>query len=418
MFPVHAQASPKVDLSKRWKTLYWMVALDWQSILWEKAVGSFQEVLAASMQSIQVHAPGAPGLQPISDPHVTLFWPSTAGTETSCFQEQLEKVEGREVSVTVQALCWDESLGLIALRVSLDETCAHLCQNLHPHITVARLPGVAAKLSNDMLLRQAEGDTSVKQIPLQPFTVTGLVQRQLSAESLAFAAASASALPEGNPVCQLGLAATAESVDVWATYDASARFRRISRALGALICPVSEPLLHCKGWPPKLRGKMWLTFHERPLSSQSMRALEQLQKQSMFQTLHVAVAYFQISEGFLRKTVAEMQQELSHRLLGTRQGAFVQTLLSVLFNSSSQLLFPPLPLVSPRLPEAFSTLILSKGARTPKLPKPPSSARPVWVACVGGPETSKKSHLLRTFSSAFSPTFSQAVWAWRGGFGA
>lgn len=311
---VEAAKAHEVDLSKRWKTLYWMVALDWQSILWEKEEGRFLEALAKAMQSIQTAH--APSLQPIADPHVTLLWAPELGRETSQAQEELERTEGHEVQVTVHALCWDESLGLIALRASLDSTCAHLCQNLHPHITVARLPGVAAKLSNDMLKRQEEGDASVKQVSLQPFTVTGLVQRQLSAESLASAAASAGALPEGNPVCDFGLAATGESVDVWATYDASVRFRKISRALSTLICPVSEPLLHCKGWPPKLRGKMWLTFHERPLSSQSMRSLEQLQKQNLFQTLHAAVAYFQISEDFLRKPLAEMQQELAQRLSG------------------------------------------------------------------------------------------------------
>ena len=307
----------QVDLSKRWKTLYWMVALDWQSILWKKETGPLQEVLAKAMQSIQTAH--APSLQPIADPHVTLLWAPELGPESQV-QEELERMEAMEgeVQVTVHALCWDEGLGLIALRVSLDSTCAQLCQNLHPHITVARLPGVAAKLSNDMLKRQQEGDVSVKQVSLQPFIVTGLVQRQLSAESLASAAASAGALPDGNPVCHFGLAATGESVDVWATYDASVRFRKISRVLSTLICPVSEPLLHCKGWPPKLRGKMWLTLHERPLSSQSMRALEQLQKQNLFQTLHAAVAYFPISEEFLQKTLADMQEELAQRPLGRR----------------------------------------------------------------------------------------------------
>ncbi|CAE7438604.1 RTCA [Symbiodinium sp. CCMP2592] len=309
---VEAAKAHEVDLSKRWKTLYWMVALDWQSILWEKETEPLQEVLAKAMQSIQTAH--APSLQPIADPHITLLWAPELGPESSQVQEGLERMEGHEVQVTVHALCWDEGLGLIALRASLDSTCAHLCQNLHPHITVARLPGVAAKLSNDMLKRQQEGDVSVKQVSLQPFIVTGLVQRQLSAESLASAAASAGALPDGNPVCDFGLAATGESVDVWATYDASVRFRKISRVLSTLICPVSEPLLQCKGWPPKLRGKMWLTFHERPLSSQSMRALEQLQKQNLFQTLHAAVAYFPISEDFLQKTLAEMQEELAQRL--------------------------------------------------------------------------------------------------------
>ena len=30
------------------------------------------------------------------------------------------------------------TVGLVALRVSLDEPCASLCQNLQPHITVAK----------------------------------------------------------------------------------------------------------------------------------------------------------------------------------------------------------------------------------------------------------------------------------------
>lgn len=31
------------------------------------------------------------------------------------------------------------TLGLVALRVSLDGPCASLCQNLQPHITVAKV---------------------------------------------------------------------------------------------------------------------------------------------------------------------------------------------------------------------------------------------------------------------------------------
>jgi len=45
-----------------------------------------------------------------------------------------------------------------------------------------------------------------------------VVQRQLASESLAAAAASGAQLPEGNPICELGLAATEAAVDVWVTH--------------------------------------------------------------------------------------------------------------------------------------------------------------------------------------------------------
>ncbi|CAK9094882.1 RNA 3'-terminal-phosphate cyclase (ATP), partial [Durusdinium trenchii] len=60
-------------------------------------------------------------------------------------------------------VCYDATLGLVALRASLEEPFASLCQNQHPHITVAKAqtssgnaqegPGVAAKQSNDLLER-------------------------------------------------------------------------------------------------------------------------------------------------------------------------------------------------------------------------------------------------------------------------
>ncbi|CAJ1336973.1 unnamed protein product, partial [Effrenium voratum] len=119
-------------------------------------------------------------------------------------------------------VCYDASLGLVALRVALKDSVGKLCQNLHPHITVAKGPGVAAKLSNEMLQRQAEGDSRVVQLALPaPLEVTGVVQRQLAAESLAAACAAGAAgagAPEGHPICALGLAATEEAVDVWVTH--------------------------------------------------------------------------------------------------------------------------------------------------------------------------------------------------------
>jgi len=49
--------------------------------------------------------------------------------------------------------------------------------------------------------------------------VPGVVQRQLASESLALATATADTLPEGHPVLPgLGLAATEQAVDVWATH--------------------------------------------------------------------------------------------------------------------------------------------------------------------------------------------------------
>ena len=50
------------------------------------------------------------------------------------------------------------------------------------------------------------------------------------------------------------------------------------------------------GWPPALRGKKWFTFHERPLQPSTRAALETLQRNGSFSTLHAAVAYLQLEE--------------------------------------------------------------------------------------------------------------------------
>lgn len=312
---VQVAQNHELKLSARWKTLYWMVALDW-SFLWHDSARELWEMLAEAIDM-------CPDLAPINDPHVTMLWLGASSDPE--LEAPFAPLEGVEVEVTLQAVCYDATLGLVALRASLEEPFASLCQNQHPHITVAKGPGVAAKQSNDLLERASMGDSSVETRSLTPLRVKGRVQRQLASESLAAAAASSTQLPEGHPVCELGLVATREATDVWMTHESHIRVKKISRILDSLLCPVSQPLLHCKGWPPALRGKKWFTFHERPLSAESRQALEALQRSGSCSTLHAGVAYFQL-EGLetldLQQLSERLQQSLAEpRLAEALQGA-------------------------------------------------------------------------------------------------
>ncbi|CAJ1428900.1 unnamed protein product, partial [Effrenium voratum] len=301
---VEAARQHELQLCSRWKTLYWMVALDWSFLFSEPPAPAPNAAAnaAAALRAQLAEALRASSELQATEPHVTLAWLGSGSDET-CAREldgRLGALEGTQVPVSIHSVCYDASLGLVALRVALKDSVGKLCQNLHPHITVAKGPGVAAKLSNEMLQRQAEGDSRVVQLALPaPLEVTGVVQRQLAAESLAAACAAGAAgagAPEGHPICALGLAATEEAVDVWVTHEASARAKKVARVLEQLMCRVSQPLAHCKGWPPALRGKKWFTFHERPLSAESLHALQALQRQGAISTVHMAVAYFHLPE--------------------------------------------------------------------------------------------------------------------------
>lgn len=260
-----------------------------------------------------------PELAAVNEPHVTLAWLGSEGRPE--LDEELGKLEGSQVRFSVKSVCYDPRAGLLALRVTLQTPYVELCQNQHPHITVAKGPGVAAKESNDLLQRLAELEASdvssrlVEKVLEHAVEVTGVVQRQLASESLALAA-TGDTLPEGNPLLPgLGLAATEQAVDVWATHESSIRVRKVERLLGSLLCPVSQPLMHCKGWPPALRGKKWFTFHERPLQPSSRAALETLQRSGALSTLHAAVAYLQL-EDWENLTLETLQRHLIDRLRG------------------------------------------------------------------------------------------------------
>ena len=294
----------ELKLSSRWKTLYWMISVDWQ-FLWQAEA---QDLRVALMEAIDSAAVSA-----INEPHVTLAW---LGSEDHPeLDEQIGHFEGSEVQLTVDAVCYDPS-GLIALRVTLPHPCAAFCQNQYPHITVAKGPGVAAKQSNELLERVAKNENGVvEKVLAKSLHITGVVQRQLASESLAAAAASGAQLPEGNPICELGLAATEAAVDVWVTHESTIRVRKVDRILSSLLCPVSQPLMHCKGWPPALHGKKWFTFHEQPLSGESRLALETLQRSGAFATLHAAVAYLQVKD-LHHFSLEALKQHLCERLCG------------------------------------------------------------------------------------------------------
>ncbi|CAJ1378686.1 unnamed protein product [Effrenium voratum] len=287
------------DFAKRWVTLYWVVELEPSVDLW--GLEALADFLAQAKHAVQTQHPGV--VQAV-EPHVTLSW-------EEC-NPQLEKCEGEDMAMTVHSLCYDVLLGLIALKVSLDH--ASLCQNPHPHITVAKLPGVAAKQSNDLLLRESRGDTRITTLELpSPVEVKGTIQRRLDCESMAAAtAALATTLPRGNPLCEFGLVATPFAFDVWAEVNSEITISACLADLGALV---SQPLLHCK-WPPPLRGKLWLTFHEKPLSARSISLLDTLESKGSVSAVHVAIAYFYSSENILQKTESKMQRDLEERLSG------------------------------------------------------------------------------------------------------
>ena len=185
---------------------------------------------------------------PKEDFHITLLWPGSRD------EAEFERLEGKEIDFSITSICHDVEAGLIALRVSFDETHSSLCQNLDPHITVATLPGVAAKQSNNMLHRQRQGDASVIEETLPRVTyLKGSVQRKLTVHSMSTAtAALGTCLREGNPLCELGL--TTQSFDLWATCFRKQQLSELKR----FHC--SQPLDYCR-WPPKTE-KVWLTFHK------------------------------------------------------------------------------------------------------------------------------------------------------------
>jgi len=321
---VRAARAYERELRSHWKTLYWCVKLRWADVLW--GLGSHEAKDDAARSGLR-HVvakcfDGVKGLEPVDDPHVTLLWlgREDVGEAALELDSRLSELEGNSVRVEVTAVCVDRSLGLVALRVTLDPKVSHLCTNVHPHITSAKRPEVAAVCSNEMLQRQFEGDAGVDQTELSLRVVLeGTVARQLAPECVALVAGGG-ALPEvGNPICELGLAATTEAVDIWATHDASMRWHRIHRAFRDLYCLVSEPLLFCKGWPPKLRGKVWITLHERPLQAKSVSVLRDLERHGQLQTVHIGAAYFEVPNLLTAASCFEMQVRLEQRLSG--QGA-------------------------------------------------------------------------------------------------
>ena len=312
------QAAQKVerDLSLRWTTLFWKVEILQQhvSVLFSDLAPRLNEMCNAIEAQHTVKA------QQLEDLHVTVLW---TGFHADSEQKLLE-FEGQEVGIAVTSLCCDVELGLVAVRVSLDHIQS-LCENPDPHITVAKLPGVAAKQSNGVLLRHRTGDTSVLHYELSaPLRVRGVVQRQLSVESMAAGtAALASTLPQGNPFCELGLAASQKSFDILATEGPSfaSDFMRGSQA----TCRVSQLLQHCR-WPPKLPGKVWLTIHEFPVTEQSRLMLELMENNQIFSSLEVAVCYIYVAENLLQKTypklLIDLEQRCSGRCLEALQHAY------------------------------------------------------------------------------------------------
>ena len=291
------------DLSLRWTTLYWMV-----EVLPQQASMMLTQLapLLSEMYEAKVHGSR---WQQLDDLHVTVLW---TGSNMDA-EKRLHTFEGQETSFSITSLCCDLNLGLIAVRVCLDDTLMDLCENPDPHITVAKIPGVAAKQSNGMLLRQRNGDTSVVSKKIVPeLQVRGVVQRGLSVDSMATATAALTmTLLEGNPICELGLSASSKSLDVFATEGPSFSPQRLQ------LNPVTttQPLQHCR-WPPRLPGKVWFTIHEQPLSQQSRLMLEALENDGILSSWHVAVCYVYIAENLLQKTYPKLLCDLEQRLNG------------------------------------------------------------------------------------------------------
>lgn len=293
------------DLSLRWTTLYWMVEVLPQqaSMMLTQLAPLLSEMYEA--KAAKVHG----SWQQLEDLHITVLW---TGSNMDA-EQKLQMFEGQEISFSITSLCCDLNLGLMALRVCLDDTLTDLCENPDPHITVAKIPGVTAKHSNDMLLRQRNGDTSVVSKNIVPeLQVRGVVQRGLSVDSMGMAtAALAMTLLEGNPICDLGLSASSKSLDVFATEG----LRFSPERLQIASVTTTQPLQHCR-WPPRLPGKVWFTIHEQPLSQQSRLMLEALENDGILSSLHVAVCYVYIAENLLQKTYPKLLGDLEQRLNG------------------------------------------------------------------------------------------------------
>lgn len=295
----HARAHEKT-LCSRWKTLYWCIAIAWEQLLLEPNSNTdpHESCSHRALQTcLEQHLMNINGLEPIEDPHVTLLWLGKDDHDDTTDRRNtlLGKCEGMSINFSVTAVCADASLGLVALRVVLNEEEAHLCTNANPHITTAKRPEVASVTSNDMLERQAAGDESVQYMELTtPLTINGTIVRKLAPESMAWAARVGAAPDLGKSISALGLLTTRETVDICATYDASVRWHKVTRALEKIFCRVTEPLNHCKGWPPQLRGKQWFKFHEKPITSESLSAIRGLERKGYLQTLSVGVIYTQL----------------------------------------------------------------------------------------------------------------------------
>ena len=315
------QVAQKVekDLSLRWTTLYWKVEILQQhvSVLFRDLAPWLNETCNAIEAQHTVKA------QQLEDLHVTVLW---TGFDADSEQKLLE-FEGQEVGIAVTSICCDVELGVVAVRVSLDHIQS-LCENPDPHITVAKLPGVAAKQSNGVLLRHRRGDTSVLHYEFAPLRVKGVVQRQLSVESMAAGtAALASTLPQGNPLCELGLASSRKSFDILATEGPSFASDFMLSLLSSPTCRVSQPLQHCR-WPPKLPGKVWLTIHEFPVTQSRLmlELMEKAENNQIFSSLEVAVSYIYVAENLLQKTypklLGDLEQRCSGRCLESLQHAY------------------------------------------------------------------------------------------------
>jgi hypothetical protein len=86
-------------------------------------------------------SPVTPNYDPVKHFHVTLQY----NVESSQFKNLI----GKRYTIRVLEDCWNHEIQ--ALRVELPSEIADLCNNANPHMTISHRPGIAPKMSNDML---------------------------------------------------------------------------------------------------------------------------------------------------------------------------------------------------------------------------------------------------------------------------
>lgn len=170
--------------------------------------------------SQRCHNDWGPKMAPVEEYHITLLYvgggsdAEIASRHTSLkgpedvqwLREELAKREGTDLEVQLQDIVWDDRLAAAAVTLPL----SGLCANLHPHVTLALAPGIAPRVSNELLARRAAND-SIK-TGLRPW-LEQLGLHQYEAQALNWCIAMGAASTEEIAENAADVAAAVEQVD-------------------------------------------------------------------------------------------------------------------------------------------------------------------------------------------------------------